>query len=159
MPAGGDSLPPNFSWLLVNRIAGSGCPRSELELRGLLGVGVRYVVTLCDDPRPPPCIDSIRGLEHITIPVPDLRRGHLSDFDQFFGVCDRSMEEGGSILVHCRSGRGRTGMFLAAFLVKYQGLGADEAIRTVRSRRPGSIETGDQEQCLHDLVYYNLTHF
>ena len=38
---------------------------------------------------------------------------------------------------------------LACYLVKSQGLPSREAIKAVRQARPGSIETHEQEQLVH----------
>lgn len=48
------------------------------------------------------------------------------------------------IVVHCAAGLGRTGMFCAGLLAR-GGWPAAEAIKKVRSIRPGAIETRDQE--------------
>ena len=49
--------------------------------------------------------------------------------------------------VHCGAGMGRTGTFLAAYLVS-QGMTAHDAIAEVRRLRPGSIETPAQERAV-----------
>jgi atypical dual specificity phosphatase len=49
-----------------------------------------------------------------------------------------------SVLIHCGERMGRTGTVLAAYLV-YNGSSADEAIRLIREKRPGSIQTPEQE--------------
>ena len=54
----GDNLPKGFSWFRINRIAGSGCPESELELLSLVGVGTKHVVTLSENKMPPACMKS-----------------------------------------------------------------------------------------------------
>ena len=51
---------------------------------------------------------------------------------------------GGKVLLHCRAGRGRSGMVAAALLVA-GGLSPTEAIAAVRRARPGAIETPEQE--------------
>jgi atypical dual specificity phosphatase len=48
-------------------------------------------------------------------------------------------------MVHCAAGKGRTGSVLAAYLVKKQGVTAEEAIEKIRSMRPGSIQSVVQE--------------
>ena len=67
----------------------------------------------------------------------------MRDFEIFFNICEDCIED--SILVHCGMGQGRTGMLLAAYAIKYEGLSADAAIKVVRLVRPNSIETRDQE--------------
>ena len=145
-------MPRNFSWLEVNRLAGSSCPTSELEIRSLIGVGIRHLVTLSVEAQPPPSIKLPSALVHTVIPVRDRKGAQVSDFEQFFELCDQVRDsEGGAVCVHCRSGRGRTGMFLAAYLMKYKDLAADKAIAVVRATRPHSIETREQEQALQQL--------
>lgn len=55
------------------------------------------------------------------------------------------LKSGGSVVVHCRGGLGRTGMVVARFLVE-SGMPAEIAINMVRSARPGAIETWEQEE-------------
>lgn len=47
-----------------------------------------------------------------------------------------SIESGRSLLVHCRSGKDRTGMFLSYYLCRTEGLPAVEAIEEVKRVRP-----------------------
>jgi protein-tyrosine phosphatase len=54
------------------------------------------------------------------------------------------LRTGDRILVHCAAGLGRTGTMAATLLVAC-GVSADEAVRTVRRARPGTIETERQE--------------
>jgi len=45
---------------------------------------------------------------------------------------------------------GRTGTVLAAYLVQ-NGMRADDSIQLVRERRPGSIQTPEQEAALREF--------
>lgn len=146
--AGGDNLPRNFSWIQVNQLAGSCCPQSELELRTLVGLRIHYIVTLSPECLPPPCLRTYTTLEHTVIAVPDRRGATIQDFEHFFRICNAARREDKGVLVHCRSGRGRTGMFIAAFFIKYKDMDAVTATATVRSMRPCSIETKEQELAL-----------
>lgn len=66
------------------------------------------------------------------------------------------LEGGGRIVVHCRGGLGRAGLVSALLLIGF-GYGPHEAIRLVRSVRPGAIETEAQEIYTHDW-YTERTH-
>jgi len=54
------------------------------------------------------------------------------------------------VCARCGAGLGRTGTLLAAYFVT-QGDSADEAIARVRAGRPGSVETLQQEQAVHEF--------
>lgn len=57
--------------------------------------------------------------------------------------------------VHCRMGRGRSGVMAACYLVHFQQMTPERAIINLRLQRPGSIETPEQERAVvryHDYV-------
>jgi len=56
----------------------------------------------------------------------------------------RILNSGGRVLLHCRGGLGRAGTVAAMLLVE-DGMMPPEAIRRVRTARPGAIETPAQE--------------
>jgi hypothetical protein len=53
------------------------------------------------------------------------------------------LREGGSVLLHCRGGRGRSGMIALRLLVE-RGESAKVALGHLRSARPGAVETDAQ---------------
>lgn len=60
------------------------------------------------------------------------------------------LQSGGSVVIHCRGGLGRTGLLAARILVEF-GIRPVDAVARVRQARERSIETYSQE-------HYVLTH-
>jgi ADP-ribosyl-[dinitrogen reductase] hydrolase len=54
------------------------------------------------------------------------------------------LKRGGSIVAHCRGGRGRSGLVAARLLVEL-GWEPEDAIGAIRSANPKAIETPAQE--------------
>ena len=54
------------------------------------------------------------------------------------------LEASKAVFIHCHAGLGRTGL-IAATALKSFGMTTDEAIQTIRKKRPGSIESAIQE--------------
>ncbi|HYZ96146.1 MAG TPA: dual specificity protein phosphatase family protein, partial [Nitrososphaeraceae archaeon] len=54
------------------------------------------------------------------------------------------------LVVHCAAGKGRTGTILAAYLMKKEKISANDAIKKIRTMRPGSIQSKVQEEILRN---------
>ena len=48
-PRGVQEAPKNFSWLIVNEIAGCGMINSEFELLWLKNIGIKHILCLNND--------------------------------------------------------------------------------------------------------------
>jgi len=140
-------LPKNFSWLELSKLAGCARPESEAELKAVKEQGIRAIISLTGTPLIP---DVIRRLGF------DYLHSHMSgspttkQLEELVEFIEHEINQSKPVLVHCGEGKGRTGTVLAAYLVKH-GLSADEAIRSVREKRPGSIQTVEQEKALEEL--------
>lgn len=147
---------PNFSYLIENEIAGCGHPDSYGECGNALGElrerGIGALVSL-DEEGCPLYLIAEHGLQYVHLPIPDFHPPTLQQAEQFIAFARKQREEGRSIAVHCQGGYGRTGTMLACYLVA-QGEQAELAIKAVRRRRPGSVETRDQEQFVQMFENY-----
>ncbi len=88
-----------------------------------------------------------QGMAVLYLPIPDYGVPNASeddDYRPFIEDVANRIEEGETVIVHCRGGLGRSGMVAASVLVAL-GQSAEEAIKTVRGARKGAIETPDQE--------------
>jgi len=87
------------------------------------------------------------GIEYVHLPVVDMDIPDAA-FDILWldsGKKLRSyLRSGQRIVLHCLAGLGRTGMIAAKLLIEL-GIEQDEAIRMVRTARPGTIQTMFQE--------------
>jgi protein-tyrosine phosphatase len=56
------------------------------------------------------------------------------------------------LLIHCHAGLGRSGL-VSAILLKKFGLDSQQAIKLIRTKRPGSIETEEQEKFINEYNF------
>ena len=134
---------PNFGWLIEGRLAGVSRPRSEDALAALKALGVRAILSLAEEPLPAAMLEKL-GLPAAHVPVADFTAPTILQVEQAIAAIVGFLKAGLAVAVHCGAGLGRTGTILACYLVR-QGASADAAIAMVRARRPGSIETAEQE--------------
>ncbi|KAF2356659.1 Dual specificity phosphatase catalytic domain [Trinorchestia longiramus] len=133
--------PYNFSWMVEGELCACAQPDRRAHMEFLKKAGVRHLVCLSED-LPPAYHPDLRV--H-TIPVQEFEPPTLQQIKKFIKVCERARAEQVAVCVHCRMGRGRTGVMLACYLVRYLGQIPQEAITNIRFRRPYSIETWEQE--------------
>ena len=85
------------------------------------------------------------GLRSLWFPIADV--SVPSDLEATSALVDGivdQMSRGDTVVVHCRGGLGRSGTIAACCLVA-RGRAPREAIRIVRSARPGAVEVPSQE--------------
>lgn len=83
------------------------------------------------------------GIGLIHSPIGDFRTPTPEQAQRLSKMILNDVIEGKSILIHCMGGLGRSGTIAACALVHY-GIKPDEAIKIVRTVRPGTLETDEQ---------------
>lgn len=136
-----------FTWVVEDRVIGMSRP-VPADLAALKSVGVSHVISLTVLPLPDGHLDE-HDITSIHIPMPDMLAPSLGEVERFVEKLSPLVEVGRKVAVHCGAGLGRTGTMLACYLVS-RGMSAEDAMREVRRRRPGSIESRAQEQAVRD---------
>jgi atypical dual specificity phosphatase len=139
------SLPDDFNWIIPDQVGAMSLPRGE-DLAGLREAGVTLLVSLLHA-HPPEEEVRRAGLRLVRLPVEQWRAPSEEQIEDFIVEVRAELRRGGKVAVHCLGGLGRTGTLIAAYLVS-EGMTAAQARDYVRARRPGSIESEEQEQAI-----------
>ena len=116
-------------------------PRGR-DLATLQGRGIRHLVNL--DERAHSATDLARyGLTERHLPVPDFHAPTPDQLAIAVASVVSALAAGERVAIHCAAGLGRSGTVAACYLVEL-GRGAAAAIESIRSVRPGAIETDEQ---------------
>jgi atypical dual specificity phosphatase len=86
-------------------------------------------------------------LESLHVPIDDMTAPVPEQFDSALRFIDWQRVRGQRVVVHCKMGQGRTGVILAAYLVRL-GVTPAQALARVRAVCPGAVENREQEHAL-----------
>jgi atypical dual specificity phosphatase len=134
--------PTNFSWLINDKLAGSGMPTSASEIDWILKQGVRSIVTMTEDSLPE---SWVKNVKYLHVPTEDFSAPDMQQIDEAVEFIQKRIIQNEPVMVHCAAGIGRTGTILACYLIKYEKISVKDAIQKVRKERPGSIQSESQE--------------
>jgi len=138
--------PEGFSWIDKPLLAALARPAAAEDLIWLRRQGIELLISLTEDRLRRDWVDEA-GILVFHVPVVDMEAPTQEELDRCVSAIERAMERRMGVAVHCTAGLGRTGVVLAGYFVG-KGLTAQNAIARVRRLRPGSIETGEQEQAI-----------
>jgi atypical dual specificity phosphatase len=146
--------PTNFSWVIDNKLAGSGTPMTSEQYRWLIKNNIKSIVTVREFPLPQKwLLDNEKETiinDYKFVYVKDYGVPSLEVLDNIVDYINiKITKEKKPLVVHCAAGKGRTGTILAAYLLKQDNISSQDAIKKIRSLRPGSIQSKIQEEILH----------
>jgi atypical dual specificity phosphatase len=150
--------PTNFSWIVPGKLAGSGLPSSYDHLFWLVKNNVKTIVTVREIPLPNAWIEKVRSLnftlDSYFLKTDDYNSPSVDELCEVVDYVDNQINNGKPVVVHCAAGKGRTGTVLAAYIIKKDGLDVYEAIKKIRSLRPGSIQSEIQKITINSFYNY-----
>ena len=150
--------PTNFSWVIPQKLAGSGLPSSFDQLTWLASNGIKCVITVREIPLPKVWfekIDSQYGeLENYFLKTDDYNAPTIEEIHEVVEYIEQRIHANKPVLVHCAAGKGRTGTVLAAYFIKNDGLTPMEAVKKLRGMRPGSVQSERQEMAINTFYKF-----
>ncbi|MFL6477224.1 MAG: dual specificity protein phosphatase 23 [Nitrososphaera sp.] len=139
--------PTNFSWVTEGKLAGSGLPVNKDEFRWLVDKGIKSIISVREVPLPSKWLDH-GEIDYLHLKVEDYGAPSLEVMENAVNYIEEKISSGKPVLVHCAAGKGRTGVMLAAYLIRKENLTAEDAIAKIRRLRPGSVQSLTQETAL-----------
>lgn len=150
-------LPRFFRWLVPNHLAIMSTPRREEDIAALASphLAIRHVLTLTEETPLPSDWFHNKDIMNTFLPIPNYHPPSIEQMDLIIHLLQN--DKNLPMLIHCGGGKGRAGTVAACYLVAYgfkkprldriqPQIAAKEAIVALRSLRPGSLETSQQEQ-------------
>lgn len=93
-----------------------------------------------------------RGMHSCWFPIPDFSIPEtIQALVPLVEKILSTVEQGQTVVVHCRAGLGRSGLVVSSCLT-YLGYSAPAALALVRQIRPGSVETQKQEEFVEQFA-------
>ncbi len=130
-------------WLDPGRLAGRCGPnKTPWEPHALARSGFAAILSVNNGDDCDAVAIEAAGLRYACIPMSDNAPPQPGDIEVCLAALPRALDwvrrhrEHGPVLVHCRSGKDRTGLFMAWYLMHERGLDAEAAIAEVRRVRP-----------------------
>jgi len=147
-------------WLIQDQLCGRSGPNHEpWDARELKSAGVGAVLSVNSADSVYADDFAAAGMSHRCIPLAanaPPRDGDLelclARLPLAYEYALNEIESGNSVLVHCRQGKDRTGLFMAYFLRRQQGISSEDAIDRVKTVRPIAFSAQGWEQFAIDVL-------
>ena len=150
----------NVFWLRPGVIGGRTGPNYDMwDPKDLAAGGIGAVLSVNDGELVRPHELAAVGIDYCRVPLSDAAPPQPGDLEICISALPRalsfvvsSIDRRRGVLVHCRSGKDRTGLFLAYYLCVTEGLTPRDAIRELRRVRPIALSAEGWESFSYQVL-------
>jgi atypical dual specificity phosphatase len=141
----------HFMWIESGRLAVSGFPEQEMDVRWLYDQGIRAIITLTEQALTYCFITPhlLESLDIVNYHEPIDSRGVPDDLDvayRVMEVVDEMFMERRPVLIHCWNGTGRTGVMLYTYFLQQNISLIDTRLHIAHIRPTSAWETLTPDQ-------------
>ena len=152
-------------WLKKGKIAGRTGPNNNIwDLDEIKANGFAAILSVNDGEAVHESMLSSLGIAYSNIPMSSNAPAREGDKEFCLENIPKAMDFIrdnlliGPVLIHCRSGKDRTGMVMAAYLIEFEGYNAKEAMDKVISVRPIAFSADGWMEFGLDVLSHYQTH-
>lgn len=144
--------PQGFRWIVPGVLAG--CPQPgvvapmDYDLMLLERAGVTHLITLTEQNLDQDALHRV-GIRNTHLPIFDRKTPSTAQMHMLLVRMQRLIDAGDVLAVHCKAGLGRTGLVLAAWMIRDGGLSAETTLERLRKIHPGYVQSDEQLAFLH----------
>lgn len=158
-------LPRFFRWLIPYKLAVMSTPKIPADITILrTKCSISLFITLTKEtPLPKEWFTGFKeGCRNVFLPVENYKAPTIEQVDHFIDLVT-ALPQDEAALVHCGGGKGRAGTFAACYIsacgfsmhrAAYPVFSATQSMAILRTMRPGSIETKEQEVFIAKYVQH-----
>ena len=97
--------PTNFSWLIEEKLAGSGMPTSFDEFDWIVNQGVKSIVTMTENALPD---NWVQNIGYLHVPTPDFTAPDMERIDSAVDFIHEQITNDQAVMVHCAGWYGKS---------------------------------------------------
>lgn len=150
----------NVFWLIPGKLAGRTGPNVDpWDAKSLKEGGIDAVLSVNGGN----LVDAIAleacGIAYACVPfswnappIPGDLEICLEALPKAFAFVQRNIDAGKAVLIHCTSGKDRTGLLMSYYLMRTQGITVEEAIVEVRRVRPIALSAAGWDEFAREIL-------